>query len=223
MSTSPPTWTTARTTTTVSSTLPTDVRDLSQFSGPKLVLTTTPTGDWITVSNSYLHDHWKTSLVGHSDNNGDEDSGHLTVTYVYNYWQNLNSRTPSYRFGTGHIYNNYYESVNDGINTRDGAQLLVQNNVFSDVDKPLYSTDEGYAVASGNDFGDGENTALTGTISSVPYTYSLTATSSTKAYVVANVWPPALGLFRCNADIEIGWRHLKLLIKIFETWKGSQM
>jgi pectate lyase len=29
-----------------------------------------------------------------------------TVTYAYNYWSNLNSRTPSFRFGTGHIYNN---------------------------------------------------------------------------------------------------------------------
>ena len=41
----------------------------------------------------------------------------------------------------------------DGINTRVGAELLVQNNVFVGVKKPLYSTDNGYANASGNDFG----------------------------------------------------------------------
>ena len=32
-----------------------------------------------------LHDHWKASLVGHSDNNGDEDKA-LRVTYASNYW-----------------------------------------------------------------------------------------------------------------------------------------
>lgn len=50
---------------------------------------------------------------------------------------------------------------NDGINTRVGAELLVQNNVFEKVSKPLYSTDAGYANASGNDFGGASNTAST--------------------------------------------------------------
>ena len=35
--------------------------------------------DYVTISNSYLHDHWKGSLVGHSDNNQAEDTGHLYV------------------------------------------------------------------------------------------------------------------------------------------------
>lgn len=45
--------------------------------------------DYVTVSNTFLHDHYKASLVGHSDNNGDEDTGHLTVTYANNYWVRL--------------------------------------------------------------------------------------------------------------------------------------
>lgn len=64
----------------------------------------THASDWVTISNSYIHDHYKASLVGHSDDNGDEDTGHLTVTYANNYWNNVNSRTPSFRFGTGHIF-----------------------------------------------------------------------------------------------------------------------
>jgi pectate lyase len=101
----------------------------------------------VTVTSSILHDHWKASLVGHSDSNGAEDVA-ITVTYAYNYWHDLNSRTPSFRFGTGHIFNNVFDDVstrsfcvashgltrlqnNDGINTRDGAQLLVENNVWS--------------------------------------------------------------------------------------------
>lgn len=148
------------------------------------LLDVTHAGDYVTVSNSYLHDHWKCSLVGHSDNNGDEDTGHLRVTYHNNYWKNINSRGPSFRFGTGHIYNNYYEDVSDGINTRQGAQLLVQNNVFTGSKKPLYSTDDGYAVAEGNDFGDGENAAPQGTLTSVPYKVSLLDASAVKAAVV---------------------------------------
>ncbi|KAG9121081.1 hypothetical protein FRC07_003105, partial [Ceratobasidium sp. 392] len=37
----------------------------------------------ISITNSYLHDHWKASLVGHSDSNGAEDVA-LQVTYAYN-------------------------------------------------------------------------------------------------------------------------------------------
>jgi pectate lyase len=72
-----------------------------------------------------------------------------------------------------------------GINTRDGAQLLVENNVFAGQDKPLYSTDEGYAVATGNDFGEGENTAPEGTLTSVPYTYDLLESSEVESSVTS--------------------------------------
>ncbi|KAG9107087.1 hypothetical protein FRC07_008700 [Ceratobasidium sp. 392] len=136
----------------------------------------------VTVTNSYLHDHWKASLVGHSDNNESEDVA-IQVTYAYNKWYNLNSRTPSFRFGHGHIFNNYFASNGDGINTRVGAELLVQNNVFESVKKPLYSTDNGYANASGNDFGGVNSTALTTTWNAVGYSYTLKDASAVKAYV----------------------------------------
>ncbi|KAF8602559.1 pectate lyase B [Ceratobasidium sp. AG-I] len=139
----------------------------------------------ISVTNSYLHDHWKGSLVGHSDSNESEDKA-IQVTYAFNKWYNLNSRTPSFRFGHGHIYNNYFLSNNDGINTRVGAELLVQNNVFESVGKPLYSTDGGYANASGNDFGGASNTAATTSWNAVGYPYTLTATASVKSYVNTN-------------------------------------
>jgi pectate lyase len=125
------------------------------------------------VSNTFIHDHWKASLVGHSDSNSAEDTGHLRVTYSNNYWYNINSRGPSFRFGTGHVYNSYYLDVSDGINTRQGAQLLVESNVFSGSKKPLYSTDNGYAVSNDNDFGTGSNAALAGTLKTVPYSYTL--------------------------------------------------
>ncbi len=140
--------------------------------------------DYITVSNSYIHDHWKASLVGHSNSNEDEDKGKLHITYANNYWQNLNSRGPSIRFGTGHLYNNYYENVSDGINTRIGAQVLVESNTWVDGKKALYSTDEGYAVERDNDFGGAKNEALEGTLTSVDYEYDLLGPDAVKNAVV---------------------------------------
>ncbi|KAK0223645.1 pectate lyase [Armillaria fumosa] len=140
----------------------------------------------ITVTNSKLYTHWKASLVGHSDNNGSEDVA-IRVTFALNWWYDLNSRTPSFRFGIGHIFNNIFDDNNDGINTRDGAELLVENNVWTGTDKPLYSTDEGYAVATGNDFGGAENsTSPVSRFISIPTSYSLIATASVRATVEAN-------------------------------------
>lgn len=45
----------------------------------------------VTVTNSVLHDHWKGSLIGHSDSNGAEDVA-ITVTYANNYFFNISSR-----------------------------------------------------------------------------------------------------------------------------------
>lgn len=59
----------------------------------------------VSVTNSYLHNHWKASLVGHSDSNESEDLA-LQVTYALNKWYSLNSRLPTFRFGHGHIFNN---------------------------------------------------------------------------------------------------------------------
>ncbi|EOA88599.1 hypothetical protein ACJQWK_02112 [Exserohilum turcicum] len=141
--------------------------------------------DFVTVSNSYLHDHWKCSLVGHSNKNAAEDKGHLTVTYNNNYWSRIHSRAPSIRFGTGHMYNNYYEDVVDSINTRKGAQVLVQNNVWVNATRALFTVNDGYAVASGNDYGGAKANAPKGTFTKPPYDVpQLLAASDVKAAVV---------------------------------------
>lgn len=60
----------------------------------------------------------------------------------------------------------------------------MQNNVWTGAKKPLYSTDSGFAVAEGNDFGGGTNSAPAGTFSSAPYSTSLIATANVRASVV---------------------------------------
>lgn len=50
--------------------------------------------------------------------------------------------------------------------------------------KPLYSTDDGYAVAKNNDFGDRENEAPKGELDSVPYEYEAVGADKVKQSVV---------------------------------------
>ncbi|HYC88767.1 MAG TPA: InlB B-repeat-containing protein [Thermoanaerobaculia bacterium] len=98
----------------------------------------THAGDFITVSWNLFHDHFKNSLIGHSDDNGSEDTGHLTVTYHHNFFTRLDGRNPSVRFGTVHVYNNYYYDIRDyGIASRMGAQVRVENNYFDNVAQPI--------------------------------------------------------------------------------------
>jgi pectate lyase len=115
--------------------------------------------DFITISWNKFHDHYKNNLIGHSDNNAGEDVGHLRVTYHNNWFLNVGSRLPSLRFGTAHIYNNVYENVEtSGINSRMGAQVLVESNVFSNTKIPLTtdldSAQEGFAVERDNLWGN---------------------------------------------------------------------
>jgi pectate lyase len=94
--------------------------------------------DFITVSWSRFHDHYKTSLVGNSDNTGDEDAGHLTVTYHHNSFIRSGGRNPSVRFGLVHVYNNLYRDLDDyGVAARMDAQVPIENNWFENVDRPI--------------------------------------------------------------------------------------
>ena len=147
-------------------------------------------GDYVTVSWNYFHDHYKVSLVGHSDNNGSQDTGHLKVTYDHNYFQNFDSRTPSLRFGTGHVYDNYFSNGLTAVDSRDNAQMLVQNNVFRNVGTPIMtcclSKVAGFVNQSGNDFGGGTNDITqTGSFTSPPYSFTLDPTANVISEVTA--------------------------------------
>lgn len=80
--------------------------------------------------------------------------------------------------------------MNTAINTRLGAQLLVESTVFENSgDKAIYFADSdttGYAVVKDVDLGGSTNSAPTGTLTSVPYSYSLLGSGNTKASVTSN-------------------------------------
>ncbi|KIJ51629.1 polysaccharide lyase family 1 protein [Sphaerobolus stellatus SS14] len=146
--------------------------------------------DFVTVSWNIFQQHFKTSLVGGSDNTGSEDSGHLRVTYHHNHFLDVNSRTPSLRFGTAHIYSNFFENVFDsGVDSRDGAQTLVEDNVFQNVTDPIETTlNGGFSNQRNNIFSNStlDPNLAVGTFTSPPYSYTADSASSVSSIVTAS-------------------------------------
>ena len=144
--------------------------------------------DQVTVSCNTFKDRYKGSLVGYSDNNAGEDTGHPRVTYHHNWFDNVNSRIPSLRFGTGHFYDNYVVGAETAVHSRMGAQMLVENNVFRSTGVAVTtnrdSDVDGYANLKGNDLG-GASTEVSqvGTFTSPPYSYTAEPASSVVASV----------------------------------------
>lgn len=140
--------------------------------------------DWITVSNSFLHDHWKGSLIGHSDNNGGEDKGKLHVTYASNHFRNVNSRQPLVRFGTVDVVNTLWENVGlNAVNTRMGAQVLVRSSaLINSSGKPAIffadSKETGFAVSEDVALNGAVITAPKGTLTSASLPYKVTLLGS---------------------------------------------
>jgi pectate lyase len=104
----------------------------------------------VTVSFNYVHDACKAMLLGFSDGKEPDD----LVTYHHNRFENVGSRLPLIRSADTHIYNNYYKNVLiSGINVRMGANALIENNFFDNVDDPILSADSdeiGFWNVSGN-------------------------------------------------------------------------
>ncbi len=93
-----------------------------------------------TVSWCLFRNSWKTGLVGHSDKNGDTDTGRLKTTFYMNHYQNTHSRHPRVRFGEVHVLNNYYEGITGyGIAAANGALVVAEGNVFVNTVWPLYA------------------------------------------------------------------------------------
>jgi pectate lyase len=138
--------------------------------------------DFVTVSWNRFHDHYKTSLVGNSDDLEAEDAGHLTVTYHHNSFLNSGGRNPSVRFGLVHVFDNDYRDLDDyAIASRMNAQVVVENNWFENVNRPIRA-DASLSPIAGQVSGVETNVFLNCTPSSIttspatwlpPYEYSL--------------------------------------------------
>jgi pectate lyase len=144
---------------------------------------------YVTVSWNYLHHHMKCSLIGHTDNTGQQTlDSQMRITYHHNWFSYTDGRNPSIRFGAIHMFNNYFEEITDyGIAARDGAHAKIENCHYNNVVLPM-STDKfpvtglpnGYICESGNIFTgtSGVNViSQTGcdfwNSTTLPYTYTL--------------------------------------------------
>lgn len=161
------------------------------------MLDITHAADFITVSWNVIRDHWKTSLVGHSDDNESEDSGHLRVTYHHNWFDRTFERGPRVRFGeTVHVFNNYYSNVNNNsdsyaIASTMDAGLLVEGNAFENVRQACWSASgfadsgPGRLVARNNSLTSSGPCETNGTVAAVPYGYTAENVGSVRSSVMA--------------------------------------
>lgn len=104
----------------------------------------------ITISWCYFHDHHKACLIG----KGGSDAFDHKTTFHHNYYRKIESRLPLYRYGTGHMFNNYMEDTGNGINARVNADIYIEKNYFYNTKKPVFGkpSESGSATLVDNRF-----------------------------------------------------------------------
>ncbi|KKK05750.1 pectate lyase [Micromonospora sp. HK10] len=145
--------------------------------------------DFVTVSWNRVYNHDKTMLLGHSDDNGAQDSGHLRVTYHHNWFDASTQRHPRVRFGNPvHVYNNYYYNNSGyGVASTMNAGVLVEGNYFENVKDPYHlgegDSGPGSLVARNNYLVNSGGGQTGGSVAGIPYSYTLDSASSVKSIV----------------------------------------
>jgi pectate lyase len=147
--------------------------------------------DFVTVSWNVTHNHDKTMLLGHSDSNASQDTGHLRVTYVHNWFNGTNQRHPRVRFGNPvHVLNNYYSNIGSyGIASTQNGGVLVEGNFFENVSDPYHlgeaSSPAGTLVARNNTLINSGAGQTGGSVAAIPYSYTVDNPSSVKSIVTS--------------------------------------
>ncbi len=98
--------------------------------------------DYVTLSNSYIEKHHKTTLVGNGDSGRAwSDQGRLHTTFTGMWWAGTSSRLPLIRFGQAHLFNNYIEGstttsnadlkYESGTDVRYMSNVILESNYYS--------------------------------------------------------------------------------------------
>ncbi|MFL6122487.1 polysaccharide lyase family 1 protein [Actinophytocola sp.] len=147
--------------------------------------------DFITVSFNKFQNHDKTMLLGHSDDNGSQDRGHLRVTYHHNWFAGTTQRHPRVRFGNPvHVYNNYYQGVTSyGVASTMEAGVLVEANYFENTNRACDlgqgDSPAGNLVQRNNTLVGSGACANTGTgVNAIPYSYTAESASAARTNVI---------------------------------------
>jgi pectate lyase len=149
--------------------------------------------DFVTVSWNKFSNHDKTMLLGHSDSNAAEDTGHLRVTYHHNWFNGTNQRHPRVRFGNPvHVYNNFYGGVTAyGVASTMQGGTLVEGNYFENTSDAFHcgeaASPPAAMVARNNTMVNsaGSTSACTGTVKAIPYSYTLDPSANVKSIVTS--------------------------------------
>jgi pectate lyase len=186
-----------------------DHDDISDGSDGNLDIT--HASDFITVSWTKFHysgrrtdpagaegGHQFSNLIGHSDSNASEDTGHLTVTFHHDWWaDNVVERMPRVRFGKVHLFDNLYTAAGDGYCVGVGvdADIRDENDVFVGVKNPIDAADYSNGASVIQSSGDlfqmttGTTQDIGGTAFTPPYAYTLDPASSVEALVKSGAGP----------------------------------
>jgi pectate lyase len=143
--------------------------------------------DFITVSWNKVQNHDKSMLVGHSDDNGSQDRGHLRVSYHHNWFAGSTQRHPRVRFGNPvHVYNNYYQGVTSyGVASTMEAGVLVEGNYFENTNRACDlgqgDSPAGRLVQRNNTLVNSGACANNGSgVNGIPYSYSLESAATAR-------------------------------------------
>ncbi len=102
------------------------------------LLDVSETSRFVSISNSYFHDHWKACLCGGSNDKAESQpqGSQVRLTMYNNYFENIHSRQPLFRFGKAHIYSSYLKGADDestGIEVRAESRVYVDNVYFESI------------------------------------------------------------------------------------------
>jgi pectate lyase len=125
-----------------------------------------------------------------------EDKGHLNVTLHHNWFaDDVRQRAPRVRFGSVHLFNNYYSvgtRVNDwSIWASTDSRVLLESNYFQGVNNPHELNTVDAQLLSRNNVYDGATGSMqsTGAAFTPPYSYVPDSTLSLPDVVTARIGP----------------------------------
>jgi hypothetical protein len=122
-----------------------------------------------------------------------------------------------YRFGNGHVFNNYYDSIySSGISSKEGACLRIEGNYFENSNDPIgsfYSGGEGFYDVNDNYFFNctGNQPTTSNCIFDPPYSYTLDPVAQIKSIVMEGAGVGKL----VNSNSIISKQDLRLNLKIY--------
>lgn len=137
------------------------------------LLDITNKSDYISVSWNKIHESNKAMLVGSGYTTSD-DKGKLRVTFYNNYFSNISERTPDAKFGSIHMFNNYFNNA-AYVGAFMGATIRLDNNYWQGSSLPvrtdLSSTPGSISGLATNVFNSSKANRITSAASSWVPTY----------------------------------------------------